>query len=247
MNIKWLGSANKSIDRKGYKPKAIVVHIMEGTLQGTDEWFKNPKSNVSAHYGIGNDGAIHQYVAETDTAWHAGRKTKDAPWELLRKNVNPNLYTVGIEHEGNGETPWSAAMLKASAALIHEVCLRWHIPIDRRHIVGHREIYTVKSCPGNWIDMDLLVKMALDVTFTPEKYNFVPEQSQVMTRVDLNLRKQFPTAQSEKVRTVKKDTTLQSVGWTSNGQSVNGNSHWYKDSEGNYFWAGGTTRPIPGI
>ena len=37
------------------------------------------------------------------------------------------------------------------------------------------------------------------------------------------------------------------VGWTSNGPSVNGNAHWYKDADGNYLWAGRTDKPIPGM
>jgi hypothetical protein len=29
--------------------------------------------------------------------------------------------------------------------------------------------------------------------------------------------------------------------------TVNGNAHWYKDFNDNYFWAGATERPIPGL
>jgi hypothetical protein len=29
--------------------------------------------------------------------------------------------------------------------------------------------------------------------------------------------------------------------------SVNGNPHWYRDGDGNYFWSGATSRPTPGI
>jgi hypothetical protein len=29
--------------------------------------------------------------------------------------------------------------------------------------------------------------------------------------------------------------------------SVNGNPHWYRDEDGNYFWSGATSRPTPGI
>ncbi|HWO92013.1 MAG TPA: N-acetylmuramoyl-L-alanine amidase, partial [Methylomirabilota bacterium] len=72
--IEWLGSPNKESGRRGFRPEAIVVHIMDGTLLGTDARFANPGSKVSAHYGVGTNGQIHHYVAESDTAWHAGRR-----------------------------------------------------------------------------------------------------------------------------------------------------------------------------
>lgn len=36
MAIQWIGSPNKDKRRDGFRPEAIVIHIMEGTLKGTD-------------------------------------------------------------------------------------------------------------------------------------------------------------------------------------------------------------------
>ena len=148
MNIIQKKSPNFWTGRKGYRPEGVVIHIMDGTLVGTDSWFANPASLVSAHYGIGRTGEVHQYVKEEDTAWHAGRV--DAPaWKLIKPNINPNLYTVGIEHEGKPDDVWTDAMKQSSAELIREICKRWQIPIDRIHIVGHFEIFSKKpNCPA---------------------------------------------------------------------------------------------------
>jgi len=148
MNIIQKKSPNFWAGRKGYRPEGVVIHIMDGTLVGTDSWFANPASLVSSHYGIGRTGEVHQYVKEEDTAWHAGRV--DAPvWKLIKSNINPNLYTVGIEHEGKPDDVWTDAMKQSSAALIREICQRWQIPIDRNHIVGHFEIFSKKpNCPA---------------------------------------------------------------------------------------------------
>lgn len=70
--IIWKGSPNFIRGRGGYRPEAVVIHIMAGTLVGTDAHFANPASQVSAHYGIGKQGQIHQYVKEEDTAFHVG-------------------------------------------------------------------------------------------------------------------------------------------------------------------------------
>jgi len=249
MEIKWVKSPNFSVGRDGLKPEAIVVHIMEGTLAGTDAWFKNTASSVSAHYGIGKNGEIHQYVNETDAAWHAGRKSANAPFHLVqeRPRVNPNKYTIGIEHEGRADDAWTAAMYEASAALIKDICHRWGIPVDKKFIVGHRDIYTVKTCPGNQVNINKLIDMARGQVTETSTYNFVSDKDETTARTTLRIRKALPTTGAGVAGRANAGDVLAYVGWTSNGQTVEGNSHWYKDAEGNYFWAGGTTRPIPGL
>ena len=135
MEKKWVGCAPENFRKgrpQGHVPVAIVIHIMEGSLQGTDAWFRNPKAAVSAHYGVGKTGTIHQYVEESDTAFHAGNAV--GPTAQLvkdRPGVNPNYYTVGIEHEGFADTDWTDAMYAASSALIRDIADRWAIPLER--------------------------------------------------------------------------------------------------------------------
>ena len=169
MNIIQKKSPNFWIGRKGYKPEAVVVHIMDGTLVGTDSWFANPTSQVSAHYGIGKNGEVHQYVQENDAAWHAGRVDASV-WGLIKPNINPNLYTIGIEHEGKPDDIWTEAMKQASATLIREICQRWQIPIDRNHVIGHFEIFSKKpNCPAtNKRILDELVTLANQQTEMPK-------------------------------------------------------------------------------
>ena len=162
LNIAWKGSPNFWDNRKNYKPEAIVIHIMDGTLGGTDSWFASPQSQVSSHYGIGQTGEIHQYVKEECAAWHAG-SVNSPSWNLLKPNINPNYYTIGIEHEGKPDTVWPDAMKKSSAALIRDICQRWNIPIDRDHIIGHYQIDGVRkpNCPAyNKAIIDELISLA---------------------------------------------------------------------------------------
>lgn len=164
MNIVNKPSPNFLPGRKRFKPEAIVIHIMQGTLYGTDSWFQSPISKLSAHYGIGKKGEVHQYVNEKDTAYHAGRV--NAPtWGLIKMAenglyINPDYYTVGIEHEGDINTDWTDEMYSASSNLIRAISLRWSIPIDRKHVIGHHEIYSLKTCPGNVVDINKLIAMA---------------------------------------------------------------------------------------
>lgn len=164
MNIIWKGANAKNFaaGRLGYRPEAVVIHIMAGSLIGTDAWFNNPTSQVSAHYGIGNGGTVHQYVKETDRAFHAG--VVDRPnWSLLKPGgVNPNAYTIGIEHEGGPDDVWTEAKIAASAQLVKEICARYNIPVDRQHIIGHYQIKASKpNCPAtNKAIIDEIVRRA---------------------------------------------------------------------------------------
>lgn len=154
-------SPNFTLGRSGLKPEIIVVHIMAGSLLGTDAHFANPASGVSAHYGVGFTGEIHQYVGEGDVAWHAGF-VNSPTFLLFKPGVNPNKYSVGIECEGQDLAMSQEAQLNALVELIRAVATRWAIPLDRQHIIGHYEINSGKpNCPSpNRGIMDTIVAKA---------------------------------------------------------------------------------------
>lgn len=149
------------------KPVGICLHTMVGTLKGTDSWFRNPKARASSHYGIGLNGKVYQWVKESDRAWAQGsvyrptaRLVKDRP------KKNPNTYLISIEHEDKllpHKVKRTTKMYKATAKLVADICKRHKIPIARTRIIGHREIYAKKSCPGN-LDINKIVKMAKEMS-----------------------------------------------------------------------------------
>ena len=126
---------NRKIDK-------IIIHITQGSFASAVGWFKMKTSNVSSHFLVSQAGDVVQMVKIKDIAWHA------APW---------NTRSIGIEHEGfykyHGKTTYfTQQQYKASADLVRELALKYNIPLDRKHIIGHREVPGVtKSCPGyNW-------------------------------------------------------------------------------------------------
>jgi glycosyltransferase involved in cell wall biosynthesis len=137
--------------RAGEKPRGVVLHTTDGSFDGTVAWFADPASRVSAHYLVGLDGRVAQFVGDEDVAFHAG---EDA-----------NEWTIGIEFEDGGDpggvvrTP---AQLRAGADLLRELARRWGFPLDRAHVLAHREIRPDKTCPGN-LPVDELLAMASSV------------------------------------------------------------------------------------
>lgn len=139
-------------------PDMVTIHVTEGSAASVRSWFNTPAAQVSAHYLVTREGAVEQFVGEGDTAFHNGRVLRPtAALVLERPGVNPNRYSVGIEHEGTGRDDLTAPQRAASLWLVRDVCLRHGIPIDRRHVVGHREVYAAKTCPGA-IDVDRYVR-----------------------------------------------------------------------------------------
>ena len=151
---------NYTRGRDGSPITGIVLHVMDGTLTGTDAWFANPKAKVSAHYGVGRHGEIHQYVDEADTAWHAG------DWGV-------NLSTIGIEHEGrqNGGTPYWAPTLEqllASVRLAASICHRHGIAPDPDTLLRHSEINPDHAlCPGPGFPLELYIGMTRELIEGP--------------------------------------------------------------------------------
>jgi N-acetylmuramoyl-L-alanine amidase len=244
MNIVSKPSPNFFKGRKTYKPIAIVVHIMEGTLDGTDSWFGSTASKVSAHYGIGKTGLIHQYVQESDSAWHAGRVNAPS-WKLIKAAgtgtyINPNYYTIGIEHEGNDDSDWTDDMYASSSSLIKAISNRWHIPLDRDHIIGHHEIYSLKTCPGDKVDLSKLISLASGNTPapTPLPPERILQLGSVTSNARLNIRRS-PNRNIAPVATVSAGTILAYDGFTETGESISGNAKWFYTSEGTWFWSGG--------
>lgn len=130
----WKGSPNHYNGRSGYQVTHITLHIMVGYLAGTDSTFANSASQASAHYGIGADGTIHQYVSERDGSY------SDA-------NHASNNSCISIEHEGGMAqgAVCTQACIDASARLCADIARRygwehlWHDGL-KGNVWLHREI-----------------------------------------------------------------------------------------------------------
>jgi hypothetical protein len=113
----------------------IVVHVAQGSYSGTVNWFQDRRASSSAHYVVSRKGRVAQCVRNEDIAWHAGW------WKTNKKSI-------GIEHAGFVGNPrsFSGPMYRSSAKLSAYLCRRFNIPVDRNHIIGHKQ---VPGCPGS--------------------------------------------------------------------------------------------------
>jgi len=124
----------------------VVLHVMEGILDGTDSWFRNPQAQASAHFGVGKDGRIFQWVDTGDKAWaqEAG-----------------NSRNISIENEGYAGDSLTQAQVEGCAHIlawartIHGVPLRINdLPTGQGlgwHGMGGASWGGHTGCPGDLI------------------------------------------------------------------------------------------------
>src|SRR5262245_22775969 len=236
----WVGCSpqNMTAGRKGFVPEAIVIHQLDSMAEA-DRRFADAAASESAHYAVAEDGSVHQYVEEGDTAFHAGVVVA-ASWPNIKVGKNPNLYTIGIV----GVTPaasWTPAMYDAVAALVGDVARRWRIDLDANHVVLHSEIRQSKGCPGPAFDRSALLRRVAAEGTAPE----AQPPWFVHLVADTNLRDGAPRTTSRVASTLGAGTDVEVVAFTDLGERIRGNPIWYQTSNDRYLWAGNTTAPQP--
>lgn len=133
-----------------YRIDRIIVHVTEGSYATAIRIFKDPLHAAAAHYVVrARDGEITQMARELDVAFHAG-------------NRGFNERSIGIEHEGYVDRPssFTDVMYRSSARLAADICARYEIPVDRKHILGHNEVPgATHTDPGRHWDWDRYMEL----------------------------------------------------------------------------------------
>lgn len=162
----YIPVTSKNWDNSRLPIKKIIIHTMEGTLDGSTAWFSNPASKGLAHYGIGLNGRLVQWATEDVTAYHAG-------------NYKTNQESIGIEHEdgynpltnpGAVNKPRPDALYESSSNLCADICHEYDIVPGSDTILRHRDVAdNPKPCPGS-LDVERIIRM------TKEKMGLAPSQ-----------------------------------------------------------------------
>ncbi|WP_252106271.1 MULTISPECIES: 1,6-anhydro-N-acetylmuramyl-L-alanine amidase AmpD [unclassified Halomonas] len=106
---------------------------------------------VSAHFLIRRDGACVQFVDTDRRAWHAGRSRWFDP-RLSAARQALNDFSVGVELEGDGETPFTRAQYESLVALTRWLMARYPL-LDEQRITSHAHVAPLrKEDPGPAFD-----------------------------------------------------------------------------------------------
>lgn len=126
--------------------RGVVVHIMAGTLAGTDSWFRNPAARASSHFGTGKAGQLYQWVDTADRAW---------------AQADGNREWLSVENEGRGGDVLTSAQLDRNAQVLAWAHQVYSVPLQLAdgpsgrglgyHAMGGSAWGGHTSCPGSKI------------------------------------------------------------------------------------------------
>ncbi|WP_374507236.1 N-acetylmuramoyl-L-alanine amidase [Flavobacterium sp.] len=152
INPEWISTVNFNLR----KPNFIIIHhTAQDSLQQTIRTFTLPKTQVSAHYVISDDGKVVQMLNDYLRAWHGG----NASWG---KNTDINSTSIGIELDNNGTEPFSDNQINSLLALLSRLKKEYNIPTQ--NIIAHSDIApTRKSDPSVLFPWKLLADSGFGV------------------------------------------------------------------------------------
>jgi N-acetyl-anhydromuramoyl-L-alanine amidase len=156
-------SPNQDERPAGAEPELLVLHgisLPPGRFGGagierlfmntldwdSHEYFMTIRGlEVSAHLLIRRDGELVQFVPFTRRAWHAGESE-------FRGRPRCNDFSIGIELEGEDETPYTDAQYEVLIGVLAEL-LHSYETLSAREIAGHSDLSPGrKTDPGPAFD-----------------------------------------------------------------------------------------------
>ena len=164
--VERVPSPNRDARPDGVEPRLLVLHnisLPPGEFGGRaiDALFTNTLDHaahpyyeglralrVSSHFLIRRDGALVQFVACGQRAWHAGVSSFGG-----RERCND--FSIGIELEGDDDHPFEPSQYATLHALTDALLARYPIAA----IAGHSEIAPGrKTDPGPFFDWSALMR-----------------------------------------------------------------------------------------
>lgn len=156
-------SPNQDDRPAGAEPELVIIHgisLPPGEFGGPQirdlftnclDWDAHPYFReirgltVSAHVLISRDGELTQFVPFGRRAWHAGDSR-------FRGRGCCNDFSIGVELEGEDETPYTDAQYSHLIAVLRAI-FECYPRITARHIAGHCDVSPGrKSDPGPAFD-----------------------------------------------------------------------------------------------
>ncbi|MEM7719502.1 MAG: N-acetylmuramoyl-L-alanine amidase [Pseudomonadota bacterium] len=156
MEIVRRPSPNFGSRKGGAGIQLIVLHYtaMESAEAALDR-LCDPDAEVSAHYLIGQDGALYTLVPDDQRAWHAGTGT----WA---GRADVNSASIGIELDNSGTGPYAEPLMTTLEALLADLLERHALPA--KAVIGHSDLApSRKKDPGPYFDWARLARADLSI------------------------------------------------------------------------------------
>ena len=135
----WCGPTVNQ-DGKMVEQRGVVLHIAEGSYEGTISWQKNASAEVSSHFIAAKDGRACQMVDTATTAWT--QKAGNGHW-------------LSIENEGNVPDKLTDHQIEFAAQILARAHKEYGVPLqiatspDGKGL-GHHSMGANPGSPNDW-------------------------------------------------------------------------------------------------
>ena len=177
----WRTSPNQDLRPENVIPDLVVMHHIslppgefknQASSQHIVDFFQNkldPNAHpyfaeiadqkVSSHFLIARSGDLIQFVSSQNKAWHAGVSSF-----FGREKCND--FSIGIEMEGDGDSPFEATQYQVLVNLIQKLAVTY----PHLQFAGHSDIAPErKTDPGIYFDWK---KFQKETSIPPERLPF---------------------------------------------------------------------------
>ena len=159
----WVGTVNFNMR----KPSIVIIHhTAQNSCEQTLKTFTLQRTQVSAHYVICRNGAIHHMLNDYLRAWHGGV----AKWGNL---TDINSSSIGIELDNNGKEPFDSAQIRSLLVLLDTLQHRYNIPAA--NFIGHGDIAPGRKVdPSAWFPWQQLADKGFGLWYKDTSTTVVP-------------------------------------------------------------------------
>jgi len=164
LTSQWIGTTNFNLRKPNF---VIIHHTAQNACDETLKAFTHVQSQVSAHYVICKDGAVHHMLNDYFRAWHGGV----AKWGNL---TDVNSSSIGIELDNNGFEPFPDTQITSLLHVLAAVKSKYNIPAA--NFIGHGDVAPRrKNDPNVYFPWKLLAEKGFGIWYADTTSLVVPE------------------------------------------------------------------------
>lgn len=132
-----VGTTNFNLRKPNY---VVIHHTAQDSVRQTLNTFTIPRTQVSSHYVIADNGEVYHMLNDYFRAWHGG----SGKWG---NTTDLNSTSIGIELDNDGYEKFSTAQINSLLTLLKDLKEEYKIPAE--NFIGHSDMAPSRKVDPN--------------------------------------------------------------------------------------------------